>query len=244
MIGEQCREVLVQRYPSSFSHRVNEDEAAYLRRVARSETYYAPPARHVAAGDFEASCNIDNSQLEAEALELISARPRKSNLPKSLARFGQYRCRFLLDFGSFRDLQRHRAGLCRMPLLTPDLGFNSWYLDQMPETLREKAARFVHQQYLELGRIVGELTPVEDRQYFCPLGANVACELIYDLPQMLYVAELRSSQTVHPTLRWVAIQMLQVLKRRHPNLALYGDTSEGIFSMRRGSQDIIDRSAA
>jgi hypothetical protein len=72
----------------------------------------------------------------------------------------------------------------------------------------------------------------------------VACELIYDLPQMLYVAELRSSQTVHPTLRWVAIQMLQVLKRRHPNLALYGDTSEGIFSMRRGSQDIIDRSAA
>ncbi|MGA7452949.1 MAG: FAD-dependent thymidylate synthase [Rhodoplanes sp.] len=243
-IGVQCRQELGRRYPSSFSHQQNEEEIAYLRRVARRETYCLPTDVPVAAGSFEVSCTIDNSKLEADALELIATRPRKSSLPKSLARFGQYRCRFLLDFGSFRDLQRHRAGLCRMPLLTPDLGFNSWYLDQVPEGLREKATVFVDQQCGELRSLVTRSTPVEDRQYFCPLGANVSCELIYDLPQMVYVAELRSSQTVHPTLRWVAIQMLHALAARHPRLALHGDASESALSIRRGSQDIIDRSAA
>lgn len=243
-IGVQCRQELSRRYPSSFSHQQSGDELAYLQSVARSETYCVPPDVPIAAGDFEVSCNIDNDQLEADSLELIASRPRKSTLPKSLARFGHYQSRFLLDFGSFRDLQRHRAGLCRMPLLTPELGFNSWYLDQLPESLREKATAFVDQQYSELRTLKGKSTSIEEQQYFCPLGANVACELIYDLPQMVYVAELRSSQTVHPTLRWVAIQMLRALSARHPKLALYGDTSESAFSIRRGSQDIIDRSAA
>lgn len=243
LMGNQLRLELSHRYPSSFSHRQNDEELAYLRSVAKYEAYCLPRDVPAIAGSFDVSSTVDNSLLEAEASELIATRPRKVSLPKSLARFGQYRCRFLLDFGSFRDLQRHRAGLCRMPLLTPDLGFNSWYMDQLPESLREKAITFVDQQYAELSRL-GTAINVEDRQYFCPLGANIACELIYDLPQMVYVAELRSSQTVHPTLRWVAIQMLKALNARHPRLSLYGDTSESALSIRRGSQDIIDRTAA
>lgn len=244
LIGVELRNELSRRYPSSFSHKQNEEEIAYLRTAAKSETYFLARDVPIVADNFDICCAVDNSRLEAEALEIIATRPRKATLPKSLARFGQYQCRFLLDYGSFRDLQRHRAGLCRMPLLTPELGFNSWYLDQLPESLREKAITFVDQQYADLKSLMGKAINVEDRQYFCPLGANVTCELIYDLPQMVYVAELRSSQTVHPTLRWVATQMLHALNERHPRLALHGDTSESAFSIRRGSQDIIDRNAA
>jgi hypothetical protein len=73
---------------------------------------------------------------------------------------------------------------------------------------------------------------------------NVACQITYDLPEMVYVAELRSNQTVHPTLRWVAQQMAQVLAANHPKLALHADLSESEFCLRRGSQDIVERSSA
>jgi hypothetical protein len=69
---------------------------------------------------------------------------------------------------------------------------------------------------------------------------NVACELIYDLPEMVYVSELRSGRTVHPTLRLVAQKMAAFLAVRHPRLALYADMSENVFSVRRGSQDIVE----
>ena len=72
------------------------------------------------------------------------------------------------------------------------------------------------------------------------MGMNVACELIYDLPQIVYVSELRSAGTVHPTLRIVAQKMAGFLAMRHPRLALYADMSESVFSVKRGTEDIVE----
>jgi len=57
--------------------------------------------------------------------------------------FGQCTFKFLLDFGSFRDLQRHRNGETLMPLLTTKFGFYQWYLDQLPEDLQIKAQQLL-----------------------------------------------------------------------------------------------------
>ena len=243
-IAEECRKKLIAQYPSSFGHIVTEAEHNYLKRVAAQEAYVAPEAIPVEPGQFQAVTEIDNTQLEAEVLDLIRNRPRKSQLPKSLGRYGYYWCRFTLDFGSFRDLQRHRGGLCRMPLLTSDLGFHPWYLDQLPNSIRGRAEAFLKQQLIELDEIGKGSLPRKDRQYYLPIGMNVACELVYDLPEMTYVAELRSGQTVHPTLRWLAHQMAFALKEHHPQLALHVDMSESEFCIRRGSQDIMERSSA
>jgi hypothetical protein len=129
-----------------------------------------------------------------------------------------------------------------MPLLTAEFGFKQWYFDQLPDGLRAKAEKFVAQQLAELFEMSSKKLSNEERQYYFPLGMNVECELIYDLPQMVYVAELRSGETVHPTLRWVAQQMASTLSQNHPRLALYADMSESSFCIKRGAQDIVDRS--
>jgi thymidylate synthase ThyX len=243
-IAEECRRTLAGQYPNSFGHHISDSERDYLRRVAAMEAYVAPGAIRIAPGQFEVTTDIDNSRLEAEVSDLLQSRPRKAQLPKSLARYGHYWCRFALDFGSFRDLQRHRSGLCRMPLLTPDLGFHFWYLDQLPNEIRSRAESFVSQQLAELAQLNALSLTRDERQYYLPIGMNVACEIMYDLPQMVYVAELRSGQTVHPTLRWVAQQLGLALRDHHPKLALYADMSESDFCIRRGNHDIIERPTA
>ena len=159
-LANECRRALVQKYPSSFGHQVTAAERDYLHLVSAKEAYYLPDDGAPAAGEFRYTTNIDNRDLEADCLDLIELRPRKGHLPKSLGRYGSYRCEFLLDFGSFRDLQRHRGGLCRMPLLTETFGLNPWYLNQLPDALRVKAEAFVSQQLNELNDIGSSVTAI------------------------------------------------------------------------------------
>ena len=238
-LAAECRRQLAEKYPNSFGHGADEDAALYRREVCAGEFYYTPPAVRPL---FDVSASVDNDRLEREALSIVTNRPRRASLPKTLARFGYYTCNFELDFGSFRDLQRHRGGICRMPLLTTRLGFNEWYFDQMSDDLRIRAQAFVDSQLDELQGF-SEALSKEEVQYYIPMGMNVACELIYDLPEMVYVAELRSGRTVHPTLRAIAQRLAFFLQKRHPKLALYADMRDDEFSVKRGMQDIVERSA-
>jgi thymidylate synthase ThyX len=235
-LAQVSHRLLIEKYPNSFSHQSDDAQVIYQRRTSQAETYFVPPQ---VRQPFEIATTVDNARLEREALSVISERPRKAQLPKILARYGHYSCKFEMDFGSFRDLQRHRGGICRMPLLTAQLGFNDWYLEQMSEALRARAESFIAAQMAEFAQLAGSCSR-EEQQYYIPIGMNVACELIYDLPEMVYVSELRSGRTVHPTLRLVAQKMAAFLAVRHPRLALYADMSENVFSVRRGSQDIVE----
>lgn len=243
-IAAAARERLRQRYPSSFSHRKRPAEDQYDAETAAMETYLDP--RTLAKPDTEFRCetDIDNDELERVAGPLLAKRPRRAQLPRSLAELGTYRCSFLLDFGSFRDLQRHRNGVCRMPLLSDQLGFHPWYVAQLPDARRAGAEAFIAAQLDEFRALRdGARLDQAAAQYLLPIGMNVFCRLRYTLPQMVYVAELRSSQTVHPTLRAVAQQMAGELQRRHPQLALHVDMSPSEFCARRGEQDIVRREA-
>src|ERR1043166_6754073 len=242
-IAQRCVSLLKGKYPNSFGHTVSLEESQYYRGAYAREAYAEPTSQTPAPGLFLAESSVDNASLEREAFDIISSRPRKGMLPKSLTQLGTYRCRFLLDFGSFRDLQRHRGGFCRMPLISGTLGFHDWYLDELPDTLRASANALLANQFRQIDALKNCLSDAE-RQYFYPLGTRVACELIYDLPQMVYVAELRSGRTVHPTLRWVAQQIGRYLQHRHPTLALYVDFSPSFFEVKRGTQDIVEKTAA
>jgi thymidylate synthase ThyX len=122
-----------------------------------------------------------------------------------------------------------------MPLLTDELGFNQRYLSQLPESLQQKALTYLatlKQKIADLG------ISKETQQYYLPMGYNVACELMGTLPSLVYVCEMRTSQTVHPTLRKVAQKMSQYLIDKH-QIKLFVDMSEYAFDIKRGQQDIV-----
>ncbi len=241
-IAVSTLEKLKLKYPSSFSHTEKPEHDNYYRRFSHDINYSNYTDLIKSDKEFLCETAIDNDLLENDAYELITSRPKGANLPRFLTKYGEYKCKFLLDYGSYRDLQRHRNGLCRIPVLGLDYGFNSWYLSQLPETVKSNAEEVLSIQYEKI-RLLKEKHNINntDLQYFVPMGANVLCELVYNLPEMVYVTELRSSSTVHPTLRAIALQMDAELTKRHPSLKLYTDRAKDVFDIRRGLQDIESR---
>jgi thymidylate synthase ThyX len=167
--------------------------------------------------------------------DLWDRRPRGVRLPHELARLGSLHWSFLLDFGSFRDLQRQRYAVLPMPLLTLAHGFEPWYLNELPTDLALEASRFLAAQEQRIRALIPD--PVV-RQYYLAMGYRVGCYIALNLPAFVYVAELRSSKTVHPTLRRVIHRMAHDFKRAHPEVKLHVDWDEDDWTVRRGGQTI------
>ncbi|MEQ1561620.1 MAG: hypothetical protein ABL899_02790, partial [Nitrospira sp.] len=150
-------------------------------------------------------------------------------------RYGTFTFQFLLDFGSFRDLQRHRSGNILMPPLTTKYGFHKWYLEQIPKKYRTEVLNVIKKQTKKIKTLKCD---EKTKQYYTAMGFNVMCGCTFDLPAATYLAELRSGQTVHPTLRVIAQEMGRSIQKLFPKMNLYCDFSPDFWTSKRGTQTI------
>ncbi len=235
---EEVREIadtlwgkLKKKYSHSFSHPLFPEQEAYREAVFRKYTYFSPKKF---SHRFHSTHTLTNKSL-LPYRDLVKKRPIKTNLPFFMRELGTSTFEFVLDFGSFRDLQRHRASIYQMPLLTTRYGFHAWYMNQLPESLKRKALQLVEKQKIAIERLnVSE----ENRQYFIPFGFQVPCRFTFDLPAALYFIELRSGRMVHPTLRPIAHAMYLEYKKKFPLIQLHGDLGKDDWDVSRGLQDI------
>ncbi len=234
-IGSSIRDGLKTKYPSSFSHKTYSEQEEYYALSSYLD-FYDRESNALTEG-FVFNSNIDIEGLSIHK-ELLEKRPQKTELPQKLAKYGTITFKFPLDFGSFRDIQRHRNGVCEMPLLVTHHGFLPWYLEQLPEKIRAEAETLITEQIKAIDSLSCDKFM---KQYYVALGFAVACEVNYSLPQTIYVAELRSNQTVHATLRVVAQQMANTLKELIPNITLHADMSADEWDTKRGTQDIVKK---
>lgn len=170
-------------------------------------------------------------------LDMISSRPRGAVLPHFLTDLGQLSFRFNLDFGSFRDLQRHRNGVCRMPLLRLH-NFVQWYVDQLDDVLSHEAEALVAEQRAAIEKLTSDQVA---KQYYAALGFEVPCRVTYALPAAVYVMELRSGKMIHPTLRTVVHSMIRQFSERYPEIPLHVDMDPDDWDVRRGAQTITEK---
>jgi len=235
-------EDLKQKYPSSFSHKENKELDNYYKENALNinylETYLTDDISFVCDNNILTKVSYDSNK--HFDFKILSNRPKYSKIPKYYSKLGIFNLKFKLDYGSFRDIQRHRKGLCEIPLMCYSDGFNGWYLEQVDYD--KDIGVLLYEQYQKM-QILYQLYNISDvdLQYFTPLGNNVICELSYDLPQMVYVAELRSNLSVHPTLRKIAHKMADFLEQEFPDIKLYIDRREDKFNINRGKQDIVSK---
>jgi thymidylate synthase ThyX len=232
-IADSIHKKLREKYPQSFSHKLYEDQENY-RKFINDSYYYNPPKYQ---SDFSINTTIPDGALE-EYKDLLEKRPQKTNLPIFLYELGTITFDFYLDYGSFRDIHRHRNGICRMPLLTTEIGFNSWYLEQLPDDLRSEAEKLIEKQKEAISKLDAE--PVI-KQYYVALGFNAPLRVTYGLPATVYVVELRSGKMVHPTLRRIAHKMREALLQKFPDLVLHCDMDPDDWDVRRGLQDITEK---
>ena len=229
-IAEGTEQALKIHHPNSFGHKRYDLTEDYQDNIAKNYYYHNinSPAEPVV--DFS---KVDRNELKQHS-ELFHQRPAKTELPKYLTLLGTIKVQFQLDFGSFRDIQRHRAINQRMPLLTADLGFNQWYLGNLPIEVREKLSAHLDLINREIKEL--EVTP-EEAQYFLPMGYNTANIFTGDLPSTIYMVELRNSRFVHPTLQQVAHKICQKITS-NLGIPLHVDSEPNRFDIKRGEQDI------
>lgn len=235
-IANKLEDAMIEVYENSFSKKRYEETELYLGGIAQECYYYHNPK----SPEMELTHDgINRKGLLADQRykSLIESRPAKTELPKWLGAYGVATFEWTLDFGSFRDVQRQRAVIQRMPLLTADIGFHEWYLDELTDDLRAEAVTFIESQK----KIILELADdVNLRQYYLPMGYKISNLLTGDLPALTYLVELRASSKVHPTLAFQAEKMAKLLEEKYGDLGLkiHLGSVAGQFDVSRGKDTI------
>jgi hypothetical protein len=239
-LATHARIVLCLKYPSSGFDKASAGVSAIKNDAAQDAwavqcamfAYHDDP---IIDGNFVS--DLDPMLLDPYS-DLLDTRPRGSVIPHFIASAGNCHFDYYLDFGSFRDIQRHRNGVCRMPLLTTRYGFERWYIDQIDDALKYVAEGLIEQQTNAIAKLDGSDFK---KQYYTALGFRVPCRLDYALPATVYVMELRSSRTVHPTLRRAVLgKMVKPFRFNYPQVRLHIDESLSDWDIRRGRQTITE----
>lgn len=187
---------------------------------------------------FRAS-GLDTIRIPADYLELLQSRPLFTELTLSTNRFGRAVYEFALDYGSFRDLQRHRAADIDVPYADVDLGFHPWYLDQLPPKMRKEAEELIK---TNTAAILALSDDPFVRQPYVAMGFRVPVRMEGGLHAIIYIGQLRSKTDVHPTVRdqvRCIAHHLQENVEGHPLIHI--DENDDDFSRRRARATIIDR---
>ena len=238
-IASKLNEAMLAMYPSSFKahddERYEKYRATHEYNATASAQYYYHDANCPELTLVRDGINHDDLK---PFQTLLSDRPDRTELPKWLGAYGEAAFQFTLDFGSFRDIQRHRAVTQRMPLLTSEIGFHDWYLDELTPDLRTEAESLIE----DLGSAATDLTVDQAlRQYYLPMGFKISNYLSGDLPALVYLVELRASSLVHPTLAVQAARMAEILRETYKDidLAVHITSEAGRFDVKRGEADIV-----
>jgi hypothetical protein len=228
-IAEKLNDAMLAMYPSSFKEMTDERIEKYRPTheyvAMTNEQYYhhdadCPELELVRDG-------INHDDLKPFQ-SILKDRPSKAELPKWLGAYGEAAFAFTLD----------RAVTQRMPLLTADIGFHEWYLDELTDDLRTEAEELIN----ELGKAAHNLTDdVAARQYYLPMGFKISNLISGDLPAWVYLVELRASSLVHPTLAMQAANMADILRETYSDVGLtvHISSEPGRFDVKRGEADIV-----
>src|ERR1035437_3614914 len=230
--AEAIEKALQMAFPNSFGHKHYEETENYNKYWMEKYYYYHDKN----CPEFKLVNNSVNTKLLPR--EILEKRPPKTELPKYVAEADELHFAFLLDFGSFRDLQRHRAVIQRMPLLTADIGFEKWYIGELSKEIQPKAESFLKQQEEKIKKLT---VSREEKQYYIAMGYKVSNRLTGNLPALVYLTELRATRFVHPTLRRKAKMMADTLSELFGKygLVMHLDKEIDRFDIKRGEQDIV-----
>lgn len=140
----------------------------------------------------------------------LQSRGKHDDLPKEFA-VGQLVFNCLLDYGAYRDIQRHRKGLMLCSELDARYGFS------IPEVLYEPGFETILEEYrsfmmqvADAHSVIRDLDP-QASEYCFTLGHNVMFSYICDFRQFIYVVELRSRPHGHMAYRKLAVNMFDAV---------------------------------
>ena len=148
----------------------------------------------------------------------VGERRNRRHKPGRALERATYSWDILCDYGSFRDLQRHRVvSDLTWQKLTPRYGYD------VPELVQEAE---LTDSYLEAFDISLELHSLlqaagydEESQYATLLGHNMRWKVTMNAREAMHFIELRTSAQGHPGYRKIVKEMFDQLAAVHPLMA-------------------------
>ena len=115
----------------------------------------------------------------------------------------------LSDYGSFRDLQRHRLMTIEWQKMNPELGFN--FPEEVKKTPFEDECNAVVEKsrdlYVKLSNEFGQL-----KEYSLLFGHNIRYSITMNVRQAFHLIELRTAKQGHISYRRVCMEMHNQIK--------------------------------
>lgn len=232
-VAQSLEDVLSHAFEHSFPRRDQEHLEQYYAKMPVSDTYH----HDWRCPSFEATDGIDQSVFSEPFVKEL-----RCPLPNRYKEGGTIEMRFLLDYGSYRDIARHRAVWQRLPVLTMDLGMHPWYLEQLLgiDGADGQIEGMIHKTSHLIKSTLASSSPEKEllAQYFIPMGFQVSCKLTGNLWALAYLVELRCSSKVHPTLVKLVLQMRDVIA---PYVTIQHEENPLRFNPRRGKDTITEK---
>jgi thymidylate synthase ThyX len=142
-----------------------------------------------------------------------------------------YRFEITVDYGAFRDLQRHRMLTVEWQELTPELGYT------IPELVVEAGEEPAYVESLERSRALYDAMvpefPVE-AGYAVALAHRVRCVMQMNAREAMHLIELRSGTQGHPSYRRIAQQMYHAIAEQAGHRAI----AEAMVHVEHGWSDL------
>jgi thymidylate synthase ThyX len=124
----------------------------------------------------------------------------------------------LVDYGAFRDIQRHRIATQTNQLLTDAHGFET------PPEINEYGYAKIYNELVERGSEAYQKMAAEfpyEAQYVLPLAFRKRVLFTWNLRSLHHFVSLRSAKQGHISYRDIAQQVYHEIARVHPLLAKY-----------------------
>jgi thymidylate synthase ThyX len=124
----------------------------------------------------------------------------------------------VLDYGAFRDIQRHRMATQTRQQLSPRYGYS--VPDDIVAYGLDKSFHACMQRAADVYNRLAEDYPLE-AQYVLPLAYRIRVLFTWNLRELFHFIQLRSAKQGHFSYRRIAQQVYAELERVHPTVARY-----------------------
>ena len=124
-----------------------------------------------------------------------------------------------MDYGAYRDIQRHRMATQTTQALTPALGY-----EMPPEIETFGYARQYGELMARASQTYARLYDaglVHEAAYALPLATQIRALFTWNLREVTHFVELRSARQGHPSYRKVAQDVYHAVAAAHPLIARY-----------------------
>ena len=170
---------------------------------------------------YQELCNKVKSMDQAEKEKFFdeSLKDRgKFDSPLREFEHAHYTFDILMDYGAFRDVQRHRMCTQTNPILTAEYGYET--PDEIIEAGLEQDYKKVMETAIETWKKTYPEFPLE-AQYALPLAFRKRLLITMNLREVFYFIGLRSGKKGHISYRRVAQECWRQIEKVHPFLAKY-----------------------